>query len=81
MKEQGIKPREIKWDTTNNEIDMNEDKEIAFIPPCVKNVFTKSYSEAPSTMMNWTKKDAEGYRENIIEMLKCYGIQQEDNPN
>ena len=77
MKEQGIKPQEIKWDTTKNELDMSEDKEIAFIPPCVKNVFTKSYSKAPSTMMNWTKKDAEAYMKNIIEMLEYYKILQD----
>ena len=81
MKEQGNKPKDIKWDINKDDIDTNDEKEIAFIPPCVKNVFTKSYSQAPSSMMNWTKKDAEGYLANIEEMLKYYGIKQDTSNN
>lgn len=76
MKEMGEKPEEIKWDPIKNELEVSGKKESAFIPPCVRNVFTKYYSDTPTTMMNWTETDAKAYLDDIIKMLEHYGIMQ-----
>lgn len=46
--------------------------EVAFVPPCTKNVFSKFYTEMPSTMMNWNIEDAEAYWSDIREKLQYY---------
>lgn len=46
--------------------------EVAFVPPCTKNVFSKFYTEMPSTMMNWNIDDAEAYWNDIKEKLQYY---------
>ena len=46
--------------------------EVAFVPPCTKNVFTKFYTKMPLTMMNWNIEDAESYWEDIKEKLQYY---------
>ena len=46
--------------------------EVAFVPPCTKNVFSKFYTEMPSTMMNWNKEDAEAYWNDIKDKLQYY---------
>lgn len=74
MKEQGEKPEHLEWD---NGLKKDGTKEAAFITPCVKNVFSKFYTDTPSNMRNWTKDDAEKYLESIINMLERYDIKQE----
>ena len=69
-KEKGNK---VKYIWKNGKIDNNEEiKEIAFVPPCTKNVFTKNYTNMPSSMVNWTKEDAELYLKDILYTLKDY---------
>lgn len=46
--------------------------EVAFVPPCTKNVFSKFYTEMPSTMMNWNIDDAEAYWNDIKDKLQYY---------
>lgn len=66
------KGKKIKYTWKNGEIGMQEIEEIAFVPPCTKNVFTKNYTNMPSSMVNWTKEDAEGYFDDIKKTLKYY---------
>lgn len=46
--------------------------EIAFVPPCTKNVFSKFYTTVPSTMVNWNTEDAEAYWKDMCDKLKFY---------
>ena len=46
--------------------------EVAFVPPCTKNVFSKFYTEMPYTMINWNTEDAEAYWNDIKEKLQYY---------
>lgn len=50
-------------------------KEISFVPLCTKNVFSKFYTEMPTSMVNWTKDDAENYWKDICEKLKYYFVE------
>lgn len=69
-KEKGDK---VKYEWENGNIDdRNKIEEIAFVPPCTKNVFTKNYTNMPSSMVYWTKEDAEGYLKDILEKLDYY---------
>lgn len=69
-KEKGYK---VKYEWKNGNIDgRNKIEEIAFVPPCTKNVFAKTYTNMPSSMVNWTVKDAEGYLNDILETLDYY---------
>ncbi|HOL83510.1 MAG TPA: DUF262 domain-containing protein, partial [Caldisericia bacterium] len=49
-----------------------EDGEIAFVPPCTKNVFLKYYSPLPNNLREWNKIDAENYKKNIKEVLSKF---------
>lgn len=44
----------------------------SFIPPCTKYVFLKYYNTASFDPNAWTQKDAEAYKDNIIEVLKDF---------
>jgi hypothetical protein len=69
-KEKGFK---VTYSWKNNQIKPSAPvKEIAFVPLCTKNVFSKFYTEMPTSMVNWTKVDAEKYWEDICEKLKYY---------
>lgn len=69
-KEKGYK---VKYEWKNGNIDgRNKIEEIAFVPPCTKNVFAKTYTNMPSSMVNWTVKDAKGYLNDILETLDYY---------
>ncbi len=46
--------------------------EVAFVPPCTKNVFSKLYTIMPTTMINWNTEDANSYWNDIAEKLKYY---------
>lgn len=69
-KEKGCK-KSYSW--KNNEIkESNSVKEIAFVPLCTKNVFSKFYTKMPTSMVNWTKEDAKNYWEDLCEKLSYY---------
>lgn len=66
------KGKKIKYTWKNGKIGKQEIEEIAFVPPCTKNVFTKNYTDMPSSMVNWTKEDANGYLTDILDTLNYY---------
>lgn len=69
-KEKGFK---INYSFRNGEIaEDSKVPEVAFVPPCTKNVFSKFYTKIPSTMMNWNIEDAEAYWDDIENKLQYY---------
>jgi hypothetical protein len=40
-----------------------------YLLPCTRNVFTKSYSKAPGSLLHWTQMDADDYLEAIAGVL------------
>lgn len=70
-KEKGIKLL-FELEEGKNELKKGSAKEVAFIPPCTKNVFTKAYTDIPDNLSAWTKTDAEKYLEDIKDKLKDY---------
>lgn len=44
----------------------------AFVPPCTKDVFMKSYSQVPGNPMEWTKGDAEAYLKHINDLFDWF---------
>ncbi len=78
-KERGYRLGKPTWDRKNKKIVLAPPKqEAAYITPCVKNVFTKFYTDCPANMRNWTNDDAHAYLEDIIAMVKFYGIDQDN---
>lgn len=55
---------------------MSEEKDApsAFVPPVTKHIFLKYYSSTVGDHNYWTKKDAESYKNNILETLKEFGV-------
>lgn len=51
---------------------VREEKEVAFIPPCTRNVFCKNYTLVSPTMVNWNNKDADAYLDDIKKKLEYY---------
>ena len=47
-------------------------KEIAFVLPCTKNVFTKAYTDQPNGLLAWTVQDAAAYLADMKEKLAYY---------
>ncbi len=70
-KENGYKTT-YKEETYEIVPDKEGKREIAFIPPCTKNVFVKFYTSVPETLTSWTKKDAEAYYADILDKLDFY---------
>lgn len=69
-KEKGLK---VRYSYEKGElVERESTREIAFVPPCTKNVFSKFYTMAPSTMVNWNTEDAEAYWKDMCDKLKFY---------
>lgn len=69
-KEKGLK---VRYSYEKGElVERESTREIAFVPPCTKNVFSKFYTTAPSTMVNWNTEDAEAYWKDMCNKLKFY---------
>ena len=69
-KERGFK---IRYGMKNGQITKSDPiPEIAFVPPCTRNVFAKFYTEIPEGMLEWTETDANNYLSDIKEKLKDY---------
>lgn len=47
-------------------------KETAFVPPCTKQVFLKYYTNSSNNLLNWGKKDAVAYIEDIKNKLEDF---------
>ena len=59
--------------------DKKKNNAIAFIPPVTKNIFLKYYTNCDVQFRTWNRKDAEGYKENIHNMLQGFGIELDNN--
>ena len=75
-KDKGKKIR-ISFNEQNKSLRFSEEEGIAFVPPCTKNVFAKSYTEVPDALNSWTEKDAEAYKNDIYETLKGFEVKLE----
>ena len=51
-----------------------DDGTIAFIPPVTKNVFLKYYNTSVDNLKEWSKSDAEAYKQNILDTLSDFGV-------
>jgi hypothetical protein len=40
-----------------------------YLLPCTRNVFTKTYTNRPVTLLNWTESDANDYLEAMAKVL------------
>lgn len=57
----------------NDELEVKEnDGNIAFVPPCTKNVFLKYFSHSTNNLREWDKSDAEAYLKNIETILSMF---------
>ena len=56
------------WFLSIKEEDADKDF-MAFIPICTKNVFTKSFTTVPQSLISWSPKDAKEYLRNIEQVL------------
>ena len=45
------------------------DRQAKYLLPCTRNVFTKTYSKAPGSLLYWTPNDAGDYFEAIARVL------------
>lgn len=55
------------------------DRDGKFIPICTKNVFMKYYSQdMEKNNINWTKNDANKYKEEILKSIKTFFKGQEN---
>lgn len=70
-KEQGEK---IRMKIKNNEVVIEMEKSIAFVPPCTRNVFSKAYTDCPGHLSSWTVEDAKYYLLNINTVLSEAGF-------
>ncbi len=68
-KENGKKPVP-RFDQTKKCCVIEEEDGVAFILPCTKNIFTKSYSKIVENLYLWNKDDAEAYEEDICKKLE-----------
>lgn len=69
-KEKGLK---VRYGYEKGElVERESTREIAFVPPCTKNVFSKFYTTVPSTMVNWNTEDAKAYWKDMCDKLKFY---------
>ena len=69
-KERGKK---VKYKMEDGKLkEVEERDEIAFVPPCTRNIFAKTYTSVPKNMLAWTKEDAENYLNDINSKLKEY---------
>lgn len=65
--------KKVKYSFENNMlVEKTVVPEVAFVPPCTKNVFSKLYTIMPTTMINWNTDDADSYWKDIAEKLKFY---------
>lgn len=58
-----------------------QDGAIAFIPPVTKNVFLKYYNTSIDNLREWNESDAKAYKENILNTLSVFGVEDSSNIN
>lgn len=52
-----------------NELKIEYEEGIAFVPPCTRNIFTKAYTEIPTALNAWTLEDAKMYLKEMNKVL------------
>ena len=70
----------------DDDLNVSEEKgEIAFVPPVTRNVFLKYFNTSVDNLRSWNKTDAKAYKTNIQDILKEFGVTDnqntEDNDN
>lgn len=87
-KDQGItytiKDKINDTDSTISGFELSQDirqlgGDTAFVPPVTKMCFLKAYDPLSNNPYSWDKKDAEAYRQNILETLKDFGVTASSN--
>lgn len=87
-KDQGItytiKDKINDTDSTISGFELSQDirqlgGDTAFVPPVTKMCFLKAYDPLSNNPYSWDKKDAEAYRQNILETLKDFGVTDSSN--
>lgn len=64
----------------DDELNINEvNGEIAFIPPCTKNIFMKYYNALSNNLLIWSKEDAQAYKANIEDVVIKEFMKTENN--
>ena len=66
---------ELKGSYRGKELYRTQEEAVAFIPPCTKNVFTKFYTDMPSSMLHWNEEDAAAYWQNMKQTLKSFFLE------
>ncbi len=62
-----------QWDTKSQTIKIiEEEADSAFVPPCTKDVFMKTYSNVVSSSMAWTPQDAAEYAGYLTELFDWF---------
>ena len=56
----------------NGTVEIDENKAIAFIPPCTKHVFMKYYTKDANNLLVLSKLDAEAYLRDIESKLEHF---------
>ena len=56
----------------NGTVEIDENRAIAFIPPCTKHVFMKYYTKDANNLLVWSKPDAEAYLSDIESKLEDF---------
>lgn len=65
----------LDWDSDKEAIAIRTQRaEIAFVPPCTRNVFLKYYTPANNDIWSWNKLDAKNYRQAIFDTLSEFGV-------
>lgn len=64
--------RKVQFSYINGKLEETSIPEIAFVPPCTKNVFSKFYTAMPTTMINWNIEDGDAYWNDMSEKLNYY---------
>lgn len=73
-KDQG-KRISLEWNPKTSAINITiSPAEIAFVPPCTRNVFLKYYTPGNNDIWSWNRLDAENYRKAIYDTLKEFGV-------
>ena len=65
--------QEAEWNKDDQKIVIKKrDVDSAFVPPCTKDVFMKTYSNVVSNSMAWTPDDAESYACYLTELFNWF---------
>lgn len=63
----------MEWDYDKAEIvETKKNAESAFVPPCTKDVFTKTYSNIVADSLQWSKNDAGDYGKYLTDLFQWF---------